>query len=89
MTRGDAQSRIELRGPAEDVDPVAGTVTILGITARTGVRIDFESEGEDNRLGESRFFDDASRIPRDLRIVKVRWEGIDISAPAKSVEIED
>jgi hypothetical protein len=88
LAREDLRSRIELRGPA-DVDPVARTVTVLGVTARTDARTEFESQGEDNRVGAARFFDDASRIPRDLRIIKVRWEGTDTSAPAKSVEIED
>ena len=67
-------------------DPVAGTVSILGVTVNTNSVTTYEGLN-DQPLTASQFFD---AIVEGLTVVKAKWAPFsDVSQSAKELSLED
>ena len=68
------------------IDPVAGTVTLLGVTVNTSGSTQFRGF-DDQPISASQFF---AAIVEGLTVVQAKWDPFtDVSAPAKELELED
>ena len=86
LRRDDNDSKVEIRAPASQKDPVAGTVTVLGITVNTSGSTQFRGF-DDQPISASQFFD---AIVEGLTVVQAKWDPFtDVSAPARELELED
>ncbi len=86
LRRDDDDTRVEIRGPASAKDPVAETVTVLGITVNTNGSTQFEGIN-DQVISAGQFFDG---IVVGLTVVKAQWDPfIDVSSPAREMALED
>jgi hypothetical protein len=86
LVREDNDTRVELRGPASQPDPVAGTVRILGVTVNTAGSTQYRGF-DDQPIAAAQFFD---AIVDGLTLVQARWDPFtDVSAPARELELED
>lgn len=86
LRRDKSDSKVEIRGPVSVKDPVAGTVTILGVTVNTNSSTELKGLN-DERLTASQFFD---AIFEGLTVVKAKWDPFsDSSQSAKELELED
>ena len=86
LRRDDNDSKVEIRAPASQKDPLAGTVTVLGITVNTSGGTQFRGF-DDQPISTSQFFD---AIVEGLTVVQAKWDPFtDVSAPARELELED
>ena len=86
LRRDDNDSKVELRAPASRKDPVAGTVTLLGVTVNTSGSTQFRGF-DDQPITASQFF---AAIVEGLTVAQAKWDPFsDVSAPAKELELED
>jgi hypothetical protein len=86
LRRDDDDSKVEIRAPVSQKDPLAGTVTVLGVTVNTSGSTQFRGF-DDQPISASQFFD---AIVEELTVVKAKWDPFtDISAPARELELED
>jgi len=86
LRRDDDDSKVEIRAPVSQKDPLAGTVTVLGVTVNTSGSKQFRGF-DDQPISASQFFD---AIVEELTVVKAKWDPFtDISAPARELELED
>ena len=84
LRRESDGSKVEIRGPVSD--PVAGTVTILGVTVNTNSSTELKGLN-DERLTASQFFD---AIVKGLTVVHAKWDPFsDTSQIVKELELED
>jgi hypothetical protein len=92
----DETGDTELRGAATDIDPLEGTLTILGVLVRTSEFTEYEidddddgmDDGFDDSAGSDEFFD---MLNEGQSVVEAKWDGAVISAtvPADELELED
>ena len=92
----DETGDTELRGAATDIDPLEGTLTILGVVVRTSefteYEIDDDDDGMDDGFDDSAGADDFFDMLNDGQsVVEAKWNGAVISAtvPADELELED
>jgi hypothetical protein len=86
LRRDDDDSKVEIRAPASQKDPVAGTVTVLGVTVNSSGNTQFRGF-DDQPISASQFFD---AIVEGLTVVQAKWDPFtDVSAPARELELED
>ena len=86
LRRDDNDSKVELRAPVSQKDPVAGTVTLLGVTVNSDGSTRFEGFN-DQPIPAGQFFD---AIIEGLTVVQAQWDPFtDVGAPAKELELED
>ena len=86
LRRDDNDSKVEIRGPASQKDPVAGTVTVLGVTVNSSGSTQFRGF-DDQPITASQFFD---AIVEGLTVVQAKWDPFtDVSAPVQELELED
>jgi hypothetical protein len=86
LRRDDNNSKVEIRAPASQKDPVAGTVTVLGVTVNSSGNTQFRGF-EDQPISASLFF---AAIVEGLTVVQAKWDPFtDVSAPARELELED
>ena len=86
LEREDDDDDVRLRGTASQIDAIAGTVTILGITVNTNGSTQFEGF-DDQVLTATQFF---AAVTPGLTIVQVQWRPFtDVSLPARELELED
>jgi hypothetical protein len=86
LRRDDNNSKVEMRAPASQKDPVAGTVSLLGVTVNTSGNTQFRGL-DDQPISASQFFD---AIVGGLTVVQAKWDPFtDVSAPARELELED
>jgi len=86
LRRDDNDSKVEIRAPASQKDPLAGTVTVLGITVNTSGGTQFRGF-DDQPISASQFFD---AIVEGLTVVQAKWDPFTaVSAPARELELED
>ena len=86
LRRDANDSKVEMRAPVSQIDPVAGTVTLLGVTVNTSGSTQFRGF-DDQPLSASQFF---AAIVEGLTVVQARWDPFtDVSAPVKELELED
>jgi hypothetical protein len=86
LRRDDDDSKVEIRAPVSQKDPLAGTVTVLGVTVNTSGSTQFRGF-DDQPISASQFF---GAIVEELTVVKAKWDPFtDISAPARELELED
>jgi hypothetical protein len=85
LEREDNDDDVEIRGPVSAKDPVAGTVTILGVMVNTNGS---QFEGlNDEQLTAEQFY---AAIVEGLTVVKAKWKPFsDISQSAKELSLED
>ncbi len=92
----DEASDTELRGAATDIDPLEGSLTILGVFVRTSefteYEIDDDDDGMDDGFGDSAGRDDFfDMLNEGQSVVEAKWEGAVISptVPVDELELED
>ena len=86
LMRDADDSKVELRAPANQIDPIAGTVTLLGVTVTTSGSTQFRGF-DDQPIAASQFF---GSIVEGLTVVQAKWDPFsDASAPVKELELED
>ena len=86
LRRDDNNSKVEMRAPASQKDPVAGTVTVLGVTVNSSGNTQFRGF-DDQPISASQFF---AAIVEGLTVVQAKWDPFtDVSAPARELELED
>jgi len=86
LRRDDDDSKVEIRAPASQKDPLAGTVTVMGLTVNTSGSTQFRGF-DDQPISASQFFD---AVVEGLTVVQARWDPFtDVSAPARELELED
>lgn len=86
ISRETDDGTVQIRGPVTAIDPVAGTVTILGLTVTTGIETDFEGFSSELTV-PPQFFES---IVEGLTIVEAKWDPFsDMSAPVRELELED
>lgn len=86
LRRESNDSKVEIRGPVSAKDPVAGSVTFLGVTVNTNTHTELEGLNSE-QLTSSQFFD---AIVVGLTVVEAKWDLFaDTSQPAKGLELED
>ncbi len=86
LRRDGNDSKVEIRAPVNQIDPVAGTVTLLGVTVNTSGSTQFRGF-DDQPISASQFF---AAIVEGLTVVQAKWDPFtDVSAPAKELELED
>lgn len=83
LERDDARNRVEIRSIATDIDPVALSLKIMGLTITAGQGTQFN----DGASSAEEFF---NKLTEGLSIVKVKWDPFsDTSMAPKEMEIED
>jgi hypothetical protein len=86
LIRDQDDARAEMRSPVTNVDAVAGTVEILGITINTDGSTRFRDE-DDQPITASQFF---GALVGGLTPVQAKWDPFtDVSAPVRELELED
>ncbi len=86
LTRDANDSKVEIRAPVNQIDPVAGTVTLLGVTVNTSGSTQFRGF-DDQPISADQFF---AAIVEGLTVVQAKWDPFtDVSAPVKELELED
>jgi hypothetical protein len=86
LRRDDDDSKVEIRAPASQKDPLAGTVTVMGLTVNTSGSTQFRGF-DDQPISASQFFD---AVIEGLTVVQARWAPFtDISAPPRELALED
>lgn len=86
LRRDNDDSKVEIRAPVSQKDPLAGTATVLGVTVNTSGNTQFRGFG-DQPIAASEFFD---AIVVGLTLVQAKWDPFtDASLPAKELELED
>ena len=86
LMRDAHDSKVEIRAPANQIDPIAGTVTLLGVTVTTSGSTQFRGF-DDQPVSASQFF---GSIVEGLTVVQAKWDPFsDVSAPVKELELED
>jgi hypothetical protein len=86
LRRDANDSKVEIRAPVNQIDPVAGTVTLLGVTVNTSGSTQFRGF-DDQPISASQFF---AAIVEGLTVVQAKWDPFtDVSAPVKELELED
>ena len=83
LERDDEKDRVDIRGIATNIDPVAQTLEILGLTITAGSSTQFN----DGAASVEEFF---SALTEGLSIVQVKWGSLDITGiDPEEMEIED